>query len=170
MPPVKTLGKISKYVNSIPIPRLSFEEVFKIEEGEERPKLQVTKLVELSDEELQTTLYHYGAGKAFLESELSDIESKTALVEDIFNDLFSTTSYEIVERREQAGLKKLTREELKGAVLTESIDLERYKEQLREGRSRQILIEGELKSYSSLYNSISRVITLRTFDKKEYNR
>ena len=106
MPPVKTLGKISKYVDGLPIPRLSFEEVFNsLEEGDERPKLQVAKLVELNDEDLQTILYHYGAGKAFLESELSDIESKTALVE-----------------------------------------------------------------YSSLYSAVSRVITLRTYDKKEYNK
>ena len=170
MSPVKTLGKISRYVDSLPIPKLSFEEVFKLEEGEERPKLQIAKLVDLNDEELQTTLYHYGAGKAFLESELSDIESKTALVEDMFNDLFSTTSYEVVEKRERDGLKKLTRDEIKGAVLTISIRLVELKDQLREGKSRQILVEGELKSYSSLYNAISRVITLRTFDKKEYNR
>ena len=170
MSPVKTLGKISRYVDGLPIPRLSFEEVFKLEEGEERPKLQVAKLVQLSDEELQTTLYHYGAGKAFLESELSDIESKTALVEDLYTDLFSITSYKIVERREAENLKKLTREELKGAVLLESEDLRNYKDQLREGKARQLLVEGELKSYSSLYNAISRVITLRTFDKKEYNR
>ena len=170
MSPVKTLGKISRYVDGLPIPRLSFEEVFKLEEGEERPKLQVAKLVQLSDEELQTTLYHYGAGKAFLESELSDIESKTALVEDLYTDLFSITSYKIVERREAENLKKLTREELKGAVLLESEDLRNYKDQLREGKARQLLVEGELKSYSSLYNAISRGITLRTFDKKEYNR
>ena len=170
MSPVKTLGKISRYVDGLPIPKLSFEEVFKLEEGEERPKLQVSKLVELTDEELQTTLYHYGAGKALLESELSDIESKTALVEDLYTDLFSITSYKIVERREAENLKKLTREELKGAVLLESEDLRNYKDQLREGKSRQLLVEGELKSYSSLYNAISRVITLRTYDKKEYNR
>ena len=170
MSPVKTLGKISRYVDGLPIPRLSFEEVFKSEEGEERPKLQITKLVELNDEELETTLYHYGAGKAFLESELSDIESKTALVEDMFNDSFATTSYEIVEKREREGLKKLTRDEIKGAVLSVSSHLVELKEQLREGKARQILVEGELKSYSSLYNAISRVITLRTYDKKEYNR
>ena len=170
MSPVKTLGKISRYVDGLPIPKLSFEEVFKLEEGEERPKLQVSKLVELTDEELQTTLYHYGAGKAFLESELSDIESKTALVEDMFNDSFAITSYEIVGQREKEGLKKLTREELKGAALVTSEQLVNLKEQLREGKARQILVEGELKSYSSLYNAISRVITLRTYDKKEYNR
>ena len=49
MSPVKTLGKISRYVDGLPIPKLSFEEVFKLEEGEERPKLQVSKLVELTD-------------------------------------------------------------------------------------------------------------------------
>ena len=170
MTPIKTLGKISRYVDGLPIPRLSFEEVFKSEEGEERPKLQIAKLVELNDEELETTLYHYGAGKAFLESELSDIESKTALVEDMFNDAFAITSYEIVGAREKDGLKKLTREELKGAALVTSEQLVKLKEQLREGKARQILVEGELKSYSSLYNAISRVITLRTYDKKEYNR
>ena len=171
MPPVKTLGKISKYVDGLPIPRLSFEEVFNsLEEGDERPKLQVAKLVELNDEDLQTILYHYGAGKAFLESELSDIESKTALVEDLYNDLFSITSYKIVDRREKGNLKKLTREELKGAVLLESEDIKKYKQQLREGKARYVLIEGELKSYSSLYSAVSRVITLRTYDKKEYNK
>ena len=170
MTPIKTLGKISRYVDGLPIPRLSFEEVFKSEEGEERPKLQVAKLVELNDEELETTLYHYGAGKAYLEAELSNIESKKALIEDIYNDAFATTSYEIVGKREKEGLKKLTREELKGAVLSVSAHLVELKEQLREGKARQILVEGELKSYSSLYNAISRVITLRTFDKKEYNR
>jgi len=41
---------------------------------------------------------------------------------------------------------------------------------MREAVGRYLVIEGELKSYSSLYNAISRVITLRTFDKKEYNR
>ena len=171
MSPIRTLGSISKYVSNLPIHKLDFTGVFdEVKEGEERPKLQVAKLVELTDEELQTTLYHYGAGKAFLESELSDIESKTALVEDMFNDSFAITSYEIVGQREKEGLKKLTREELKGAALVTAEQLIKLKEQLREGKARQILVEGELKSYSSLYNAISRVITLRTFDKKEYNR
>ena len=171
MSPIRTLGSISKYVSSLPIPKLDFEEVFNdLEEGEERPKLQVAKLVELNDEELQKTLYHYGAGKAYLEAELSNIESKKALIEDIYNDAFATTSYEIVGKREKEGLKKLTREELKGAVLSESEDLKKYKEQMREAIGRYLVIEGELKSYSSLYNAISRVISARSQDKKEYNR
>ena len=80
----------------------------------------------------------------------------------VTNELFAICGKE--------GLKKLTREELKGAAIVTSEQLIKLKEQLREGKARQLLVEGELKSYSSLYNAISRVITLRTFDKKEYNR
>ena len=97
MSPIRTLGSISKYVSNLPIHKLDFTGVFdEVKEGEERPKLQVAKLVDLNDEELQNTLYHYGAGKAFLEAELSDIESKKALIEDMYNEVFSITTYKIV--------------------------------------------------------------------------
>ena len=49
-------------------------------------------------------------------------------------------------------------------------ELRKYKEQMREAIGRQIVIKGELDSYTSLFLTISRIITLRTSDKKEYNR
>ncbi len=171
MSPIRTLGSISKYVSNLPIHKLDFTGVFdEVKEGEERPKLQVTKLVDLNDEELQNTLYHYGAGKAFLEAELSDIESKKALIEDMYNEVFSITTYKIVDRRAEEGLIKLNKEGLEGAAFSESEELRKYKEQMREAIGRYILIEGELKSYTSMYNAISRVISARSQDKKEYNR
>jgi len=171
MSPKRTLGNITKYVSNLPIDKLDFEEVFdEVKEGEERPKLQVAKLVDLNDKELQNALYHYGAGKAFLEVELSDIQSKTALLEDMYNEILSITTYKIVDRRAEEGLIKLNKEGLEGAALSESEDLKKYKEQIREATGRHILIEGELKSYTSMYNAISRVITARDQDKKEYNR
>ena len=98
MSPIRTLGNISKYVSSLPIPKLDFEEVFsEIKDGDERPKLKVADVIELSDKELEKIFYYYGAGKAFLEVELSDIESKKALIEDIYNDSFATISYKIVD-------------------------------------------------------------------------
>ena len=63
MSPIRTLGNISKYVSSLPIPKLDFEEVFnKIEKGDERPKLKVVDIINLSDKELERIYYYYGAG------------------------------------------------------------------------------------------------------------
>ena len=171
MSPIRTLGNISKYVSNLPIPKLDFEEVFsEIKDGDERPKLKVADVIELSDKELEKIFYYYGAGKAFLEVELSDIESKKALIEDIYNDSFATISYKIVDKRAKEGLTKLNKEGLEGAALSESEELRKYKEQMREAIGRQIVIKGELDSYTSLFLTISRIITLRTSDKKEYNR
>ena len=53
MSPIRTLGNISKYVSSLPIPKLDFEEVFsEIKDGDERPKLKVADVIELSDKQL----------------------------------------------------------------------------------------------------------------------
>ena len=171
MSPIRTLGNINKYVSSLPIPKLDFEEVFsEIKEGEERPKLKLVDITELSDKELEKTYYYYGAGKAFLEIELSNIESKKALIEDVYNATLSSLTYKIVDRRAEEGLLKLIKESLVGAALAESEELRKYKEQIREAIGRQIRVKGELESYTSLFYTISRVIALRTHDKKEYNR
>ena len=88
MSPKRTLGNITKYVSNLPIPKLDFKEIFKkIEEEKERPKLKVVDIINLSDKELERVYYYYGAGKAFLEMELSDIASKKALIEDVYKDV-----------------------------------------------------------------------------------
>jgi len=170
MSPIRTLGNISKYVSSLPIPKLDFEEVFnKIEKGDERPKLKVVDIINLSDKELERIYYYYGAGKAFLEVELSDIASKKALIEDVYKDTFADVSYKIVDKRAKEGLTKLNKEGLEGTAFAESEELRKYKEQMREATGRYIRVQGELVSYDSMHRTISRIISLRTKDKKEYN-
>tara|TARA_A100001515_G_scaffold60662_1_gene47715 strand:+ start:664 stop:1179 length:516 start_codon:yes stop_codon:yes gene_type:complete len=170
MSPKRTLGNITKYVSNLPIPKLDFKEIFKkIEEEKERPKLKVVDIINLSDKELERVYYYYGAGKAFLEMELSDIASKKALIEDVYKDTFADVSYKIVDRRAKEGLTKLNKEGLEGTAFAESEELREYKKQMREATGIFIRVQGELTSYDSMWKTLSRIIGLRTKDKKEYN-
>tara|TARA_R100000008_G_scaffold57894_1_gene35846 strand:- start:404 stop:919 length:516 start_codon:yes stop_codon:yes gene_type:complete len=170
MSPKRTLGNITKYVSNLPIPKLDFKEIFKkIEEEKERPKLKVVDIINLSDKELERVYYYYGAGKAFLEMELSDIASKKALIEDVYKDTFADVSYKIVDRRAKEGLTKLNKEGLEGTAFAESEELREYKKQMREATGIFIRVQGELTSYDSMWKTLSRIIGLRTKDKKEYS-
>ena len=170
MSPKRTLGNITKYVSNLPIPKLDFKEIFKkIEEEKERPKLKVVDIINLSDKELERVYYYYGAGKAFLEMELSDIASKKALIEDVYKDTFADVSYKIVDRRAKEGLTKLNKEGLEGTAFAESEELREYKKQMREATGIFVRVQGELTSYDSMWKTLSRIIGLRTKDKKEYS-
>jgi hypothetical protein len=64
--------------------------------------------------------------------------------------------------REEEGKKKLTREEVRGAVLDSYAELWELRQEVIEQEAIYAKVKGLLTAYTSAFNAVSRVVALRT--------
>ncbi len=76
------------------------------------PELDFTKLHIVSNDDLQAYITMYGGYRAYLEIELSSVQSKLKVLEGAFTEEYNIFIYTLATKREAEGLKKLTREEI----------------------------------------------------------
>ena len=69
--------------------------------------------------------------------------------------------FRIADEREKEGLKKLTRDEVRGAVMDTYDSLKELKRDIIEQEAIETRIIGILNTYTTAYNTVSRVVTLR---------
>ncbi len=125
------------------------------------PELDFTKLHIVSNDDLQAYITMYGGYRAYLEIELSSVQSKLKVLEGAFTEEYNIFIYTLATKREAEGLKKLTREEIRGATMTESSALKQLRKQILEEESIATRLGGLLNAYKAAYDAVSRVVTLR---------
>ena len=64
-------------------------------------------------------------------------------------------------KEEVEGKKKLTREEIRGVALDNYPQLKELRQEIIEQESLEIQVDGLLNTYTTAYNTVSRVVTLR---------
>jgi hypothetical protein len=79
-----------------------------------------------------------------------------------FDEGYSTALYRIVKTYEERDLKKPTRDELKGEIMDTYENLRELKRDIIEQEAAQKKIQGLLNTYTTAYQTVSRVVTLRT--------
>ena len=153
--PMKALGKAQKELDALGLPPLSVD----LKDNE---ALEFSKLNTYDNKILADLLAMYGGFKAYLETKIGDIESKVGALNAAFDEGYSTALYRIVKTYEERDLKKPTRDELKGEIMDTYENLRELKRDIIEQEAAQKKIQGLLNTYTTAYQTVSRVVTLRT--------
>ena len=153
--PMKALGKAQKEVDSLGLPPL----VVNLEDND---TLEFSKLNTYDNKILADFLAMYGGYKAYLETKIADIESKVGALQAAFNEGYSTALFRVVKQYEETDRKKPTKDELKGEVMDSYETLRELKKDLIEQEATLKKTEGLLNTYTTAYNTVSRIVTLRT--------
>jgi len=154
--PMKALGKAQKEIDSLGIP------VFKTDLSE-REELNFSRLTNYDNKELEDFLTMYGGYKAYLETKVADIEASAGAYEAAFTEGYNTALYKITKEYEEEGRKKPTREELRGEILSKFTSLKEQRQDLINLQAQLKKITGLLNTYTTAYNTVSRVVALRTY-------
>ena len=152
--PMKALGSASRYVDSLMVPTLGVN-------LEDREHLEFSDLMNSTNKELEEFLVVYGGYKAYLESQISDAQAKKNALIAAFEEGYATAVSRVADEREEAGKKKLTREEVRGAVMDKYDSLKELKREIIEQEAVETRITGLLNTYTTAYNTVSRVVTIR---------
>ena len=154
--PMKALGKAQKELDSLGIP------IFKTDLSE-REELDFSRLTNYDNKELEDFLTMYGGYKAYLETKVADIEASVGAYDAAFTEGYNTALYNITKEYEEEGKKKPTREELRGEILSKFKSLKEQRQDLINLQAQLKKITGLLNTYTTAYNTVSRVVALRTY-------
>ena len=151
----RSLKETSEYIGSLGLPTFGAPP--------DKPEM-MAKISELGDETnegLQRALTYYASCKAFVEVTLGNLESEYGISKAAYDASASSYSYTILTDREEAGKKKLTKDEMAGAVSRNSALKELAQTLIGiEGKIRAL--KGALESYTTAYSAASRNVSVRT--------
>ena len=153
--PIKAIARAKKNVEAFGIP------IF----DPNLPKshnLLFGELASYPDNELEKFLVIYGGYKASLETKLADIESIVGALEAAFTEGYNTSVYAVAKEYEELGKKKPNKDELRGEVMTRFEALKEQKKDIIDQTVELKKFQGLLNTYTTAYQTVSRVVTLRT--------
>lgn len=154
--PMKALGKAQKEIEHLGLPN------FKVD-LDERPDLDFSKLMNYDNKQLEDFLVLYGGYKGYLETKVSAIEATVGAFEAAFTEGYNTALFKVTSEYNELEKKKPTREELRGEVITRHSSLKDLKRELIEQQALMKKTQGLLNTYTTAYNTVSRIVALRTF-------
>jgi len=154
--PIKALVNAQRSVDELNVPPFQTNLT-------EREDLEFANLMNYDNRKLEEFLIAYGGYRAYLEAHVADSEAKKKALEAAFDEGYSTAIYRIATEREEAGQKKFTREEIRGAALSTYESLKELRQEVIEQTAMQQKIGGLLNAYKAAYDAVSRIVTLRTF-------
>jgi len=152
--PMKALGSASKYVDSLMVPTLEVN-------LDEREHLEFSDLMNATNKELEEFLVVYGGYKAYLESQMADAQAKKNALNAAFDEGYATAVSRVADEREETGKKKFTREEIRGVVMDKYESLRELRREIIEQEAIETRVAGLLNTYTTAYNTVSRVVTIR---------
>ena len=154
--PMKALGRAQKEVENLGLPN------FKVD-LDEREDLDFSKLMNYDNKQLEDFLVLYGGYKGYLETKVSAIEATVGAFEAAFTEGYNTALFKVTSEYNELEKKKPTREELRGEVLIRHSSLKDLKRELIEQQALLKKTQGLLNTYTTAYNTVSRVVALRTY-------
>lgn len=152
---MKALGRAQKELEALGLPSFKKQDA--------REDLDFSNLSQYDNKELEDFLTMYGGYKAYMETKVSDVEATVGAYDAAFNEGYNTALYKVVKEYESEGLKKPTREELRGEILTRFDSLREQKQELINQQAILKRMMGLLNTYTTAYNTVSRVVALRTY-------
>ena len=152
---MKALGRAQKELEALGLPSFKKQDA--------REDLDFSNLSQYDNKELEDFLTMYGGYKAYMETKVSDVEATVGAYDAAFNEGYNTALYKVVKEYESEGLKKPTRQELRGEILTRFDSLREQKQELINQQAILKRMMGLLNTYTTAYNTVSRVVALRTY-------
>ena len=154
--PMKALGRATRIVNELGIPTIKMT----IEESEE---LEFSDLMNADNTKLEHFLMFYGGYKAYLESQVADCDAKRSALEAAFDEGLATAMFKLNRERESIGKKKATKDEVRCEALDTYDQLRELRREVIEQETIYKKLGGLLNTYKAAYDSVSRVVALRTY-------
>ena len=152
----KSLEKAKQAVDALNIPSFSMD-------LPEKDHLEFSNLMNVENSQLETFLTMYGGYKAYLETELADQDALMWALEASFVEDYSIAHYKVAKVYEELSIRKPTKEELRGEVLTKFPAILAAKQEIIDAQVKLKKISGLLNSNTTAYNTVSRVVALRTY-------
>ena len=153
--PMKALGKANRTIDDLMVPKFQAD-------LSEDPHFEFSNLLNADSRALEQFLILYGGYKAYLEATVADVEAARDALKAAFDNGYQTAGHKIAEDREDEGRKKLTKDEVKGAILKAYPSLRELNREIIEQEIMYTKMAGLLSAYTSAYNTVSRIVTLRT--------
>jgi len=154
--PIKALANAQRNIDELNVPKFQTD-------LSEREDLEFANLMNYDNRKLEEFIIAYGGYKAYLEANVADTEAKKKALEAAFEEGYATAIYRIATEREEAGQKKFTREEIRGAALSTYESLKELRQEIIEQTAIQQKVGGLLNAYKAAYDAVSRIVTLRTY-------
>ena len=154
--PENSVKKAQNEIDMLGIP------TFKVDLSE-REDLSFSDLMNVDNRQLEDLLTMYGGYQAYLETNVSDIEATVGALEAAFTESYNTALYKVVKEYEDSNKKKPTKEELRGEIFSRFDALKELKRDLIEEQALLKRISGLLNTYTTAYNTVSRIVALRTY-------
>jgi len=154
--PMKALGRAQKEVDALGLP------LFQVDLSE-RPELNFSRLTNYDNKELEDFLTMYGGYKGYLETKVSDIEATVGALDAAFTEGYNTALFKVAQEYDQQSKKKPTREELRGEIMSKFESLRELRKDVIEQQALLKKSTGLLNTYTTAYNTVSRVVALRTY-------
>tara|TARA_R110000824_G_scaffold341027_1_gene527497 strand:+ start:142 stop:642 length:501 start_codon:yes stop_codon:yes gene_type:complete len=156
--PMRAVENAQKEIDSLGFPALK--------ELEAPEHLSLSEVHNSSDKKLEEYLVLYGGSTAYMEIVVSKDEAIIGVLEAVYNEGDSRAAYKLIIEYEEAGKKKPTNDQIHNEVVSRFREL---REQKREIVSYQVALKlktSRLKAYSKLYDTVSRVVGLRTYGRQ----
>ena len=153
------MKNINKYETSMSIPSITLG-------FEHTDNLEIKDIHKLDNQGLEECLSKYGGYKSYLESQLSYIEAKNAILENSFEESLMKDLYLLeaayFEEEKEKKKKKPNKEALRGEVLANNMNLNMLRKQQIEMEAFCLVLKGKLQACKSVYDATSRIVALRT--------
>ena len=156
--PMEAVERAQKAIDSLGFPVLK--------ELETPDDLSWSDVYNSSNKKLEEYLVLYGGSTAYMETVVSEVEAIIGALEAAYNEGYSKAVYQIITEYEGAGKKKPTKDELQGEILSKFSEL---RERKREIAGNQVGLKRKaslLRAYSKLYDTVSRMVSLRTYGRQ----
>jgi|TARA_R110000744_G_scaffold102334_2_gene196840 hypothetical protein len=154
--PIKALGRARQSINELLINELVIDK-------SDKPELMFSQVYNANNEKLEEFLVMYSGYKAYLETEISKRESERNALEAAFEEGYSKAMYTLYQERENGGKKKPVKDEIRGEIFSKYPGLENRRKEIIEKEIALKELSGLLNTYTTAYNTISRIVALRTY-------
>ena len=121
--------------------------------------LNMGNFSECSNNELGELLSFYGAFLSYISIRLSKIDSKRGIIKSSIEESNSKAMYLLQNESDE---KRKTKEVLNGEILVKYPQIKKMKQDLIETEAIYIRIKALFDSYQILWNTVSRIIAIRT--------
>jgi len=156
--PFKAISQADAFLDDLMVPAIGREVTKEYD-------LDFSNLMNAESRQLEEFLTMFGGYKAYLESQLAHIDANKSAIEAAFDEGYATAVYNIASARETEGQKKLTRDEIRGAVFNMYSSLKELRREVIDQETIYKKVAGLLNAYKAAYDAVSRIVALRTFGK-----
>lgn len=150
------VDKVNSYIESLELPDVQVEDSVK-----DLDVSGIGFLPNATDDQLSEMLLFYGSWKAFIETQLSELEAQRSILSEYFQEGLFKGYYEIHKEYSEKSQRAPIKDAVRGQILATNPPLNKAKKELMEIDAKVSHLKGVKESYKTLYDTVSRVVAIR---------